>query len=125
MDALAGASHPILAEAKMIFDIAAAQMFFRLRVGELTEHLARAFADDVREHIQPPAMRHAHDDLFHALAARFFNSEVQQRNQAFATFQRKGFCAEEIFTDEFLEDDSVSQTCEDADLRLAWQFNAI
>src|SRR5215510_1922520 len=50
--------------------------------------------DDVREHIQPPAMRHAHLDVFDAEFGGPIDQLVEQRNDCFAAFDRKTLLAE-------------------------------
>ena len=62
---------PIAAVSEVIFHVAASLPEFRLGVGEFAENLARIFSGDVRQHVEPAAMRHADDDVAHALAPDF------------------------------------------------------
>ncbi len=70
-------------------------------------------------------MSHAEHDFFDPLFAGFFKSEIQQRNQAFRTFQRKRFRADEFFADEFLERHRISEAGQDAQLFRTAQLQAV
>ena len=89
MNLVAVAGDVLRAVAQVVFHVAAAAMQGRLEIFELVKNLLRAFADDVRQHVQPTAMRHSDHDLVDPLASRLFDGQVQERNQAFGPFQRK------------------------------------
>src|SRR6185437_7515480 len=67
LDFLAGSRRPFRAVAEVIFHVPTAGGGFPAGIGEFAENLPRAFPNDVREHIQSSAMRHAHHDFLHAL----------------------------------------------------------
>src|ERR1041384_2713945 len=60
-------------------------------------------ADDVREHVQASAMRHAHRDLFDALIAGALDQLIKQRNDLLASFYGKSLLAEKLRVQKLLE----------------------
>src|ERR1041385_4057764 len=102
-------SPPFRTMPKVIFYIAASGMGPPVGVGKLAKNLARILAHDIGEDIQPSAVGHAHDDGLDALCARLLDGQIEQRDKTLRTFQGKGFCTNEFFTNEFLERDGVSQ----------------
>src|ERR1041384_6317219 len=60
-------------------------------------------ADDIREHVQTSAMRHAHRDAVDAELAGALNQLIEQRNDRLAAFNRKSLLTEELGVQEFLE----------------------
>ena len=125
MDLEAGHGDPVAAIAQVVFDVAAAQVQLGIDVGELAKDFLRAFADDVREHVEPAAMGHAHYDFANALVAGFFDRQVQQWDQAFGSFQREALGAGEAFLNELLENRGVGEARQDAQLLLFAQGQAV
>ena len=70
-------------------------------------------------------MSHAQDDFFDSLFAGFLNGQVQQRNQAFRTVERKGFSARKFLTNEFFERDRIGQARQDSQLLLARELKPV
>src|SRR5438874_3636192 len=105
MDFLSLHGRPVRVEAKMIFHIAMAGLRLPAGIGELRKNLAWTFCHDIGEHIQAPAMGHPEDNFGDTLFAGFFDGEIQEWDEAFRSFQRKGLCADEFFADELLESD--------------------
>src|SRR5207248_2204737 len=125
MDVFSGTCLPIGAVAQMIFHIAVARARFAGDIGKFAKNLLGTFADDVCEHVQTPAMRHAKDNLLHALIAGLFDGEIQQWNETFRAFQRKAFGAHKFLADELLERDRVGQAGQDSQLLLAGELEPI
>ena len=88
----------------------------RIEIGEFAEDLLRAFAHDVGQHVQPPAMGHGQHDFVGPLLAGSFDRQIQQRNQRFGPFQRKAFRAQESLLDEFLEHGRVASDASEFDI---------
>ena len=78
------------AETVVVFHVAAGE-FDVLLAFEFGEQIGGLFAQRVHQHIEPPAMRHADDDFFHAVFACVLNQIIQADNRAFAAFHRKAF----------------------------------
>ena len=89
MDALAGGGDPVGGVPEVIAHVAATAIAARLAVLELAEDLARRLAEDVRQHVEPPAVRHADHDLGRALAAGLLHRPIEQRDQALGAFERE------------------------------------
>ena len=70
-------------------------------------------------------MGHADDDFLDALFAGLFDGQIEQRNQAFGAFERKGFRADKFLADEFLEGHGVGQPGENAQLLVARELEAV
>ena len=67
-------------------------------------HVARfGVADDVRQHIQPAAMGHAHVDLIDAACRRALDQLIEHRDDRLAALERKAFLSEIFFMQELLE----------------------
>ena len=90
--------------AEMIFHVAGA--FDIVRVGraalEFVEDGAVGLAQHVDEHVQPPAMRHAENDLAHAELAAALDDLLQRRDHRFGAIQAEAlgagiFLIEELF----------------------------
>src|SRR5882724_10437470 len=107
MNFLAVSSCPIRAVAQMIFHVTPAPLRFPFCVRKLAKNLTRALAHYIGQHIEPPAMGHTEDDFLNPLRPSLLNGEIEQRNQALGTFQRKAFGAHELFADELFESDRV------------------
>ena len=89
MDALAGGGDPVGRVPEVIAHVAATAIAARLAVLELAEDLARRLAEDVRQYVEPPAVRHADHDLGRALAAGLLHRPIEQRDQALGPFERE------------------------------------
>jgi hypothetical protein len=70
---------------------------------ELGEDVAVGLVQHVGEHVEPTAMRHAHDDLLNAEVARAFDEGVEQRHQRLAALQGESLLANELGVQELLE----------------------
>ena len=112
---------PVGAEPEVVLHVAAAAVQMGVDIRELTENLLRALAHDVREHVEPAAMRHAQHDLFHAVGRRLLDRQDEQRDQALGPLERKTLRADELLLDELFENHRVRQAGEDADLLIAAQ----
>ena len=85
----------------MVFHVTAAQAA-GIAAFELLEEIRRRFAEDVHQHVQAPAVRHADHDLLDTLPAGVVDQLADQRYQAFSAFQRKAllpdiFCMQVAF----------------------------
>ncbi len=88
----------------MILDIARTQRVVFLAITlELFEQHRRRLAEDIDQHVEASAVRHAHDHFFDALAARVKNGLVQQWNQAVAALQRETLLADVACMQVFFE----------------------
>ena len=76
-------------------------------------------AHDMREHIQPAAMRHAEHDLLDAERAAALDDLLERRDHRFAAIQPEALGAGEFHVAEFLEDFSLDELVEDRALALA------
>ena len=80
----------------MIFHIAATgQKVLRPGFVKLGEDLVESFFQNVGQHIQPAAVRHAKRKLTHAKRGTLINDCVKQWNKTFAAFQAKSLFANE------------------------------
>ncbi len=70
-------------------------------------------------------MSHADDDLIGAMLGGAFDSHVDQRNEAFGSFERKTLSPDELLLNELLEDDGFGEVGEDADLLSAGETKAV
>ena len=80
-------------ESHVILDVAGGK-FLIVRAFEFLEQIARGLADDVDQHVQPPAVGHADHDLTRAVRAGPVDQFVHQGNQTFPAFQGKAFLAD-------------------------------
>src|SRR5437879_8510753 len=60
-------------------------------------------SDDVRQHVQTAAVRHAHRDVFDAEVARAFDQLIEKRNDRFASFDRKTLLSQKLRVKKALE----------------------
>jgi hypothetical protein len=118
MDLASAGRPPVAAEAQMVLHIPRDALFIE-RVGKLPKDLARSLADDVGQHIEPPAMGHAHHDFVDSLPSGLFNRQGEQRDQALGSFQRKCLGPDEFFPHELLEDRGIDEPRENFQLLLA------
>ncbi len=70
---------------------------------ELAEDLRVRLADDVREHVEPAAVRHAHDDVAHPVGGRGFEQEREHRDERLGAFEAEPFLPEVLGVQEALE----------------------
>src|SRR5205823_4635552 len=59
--------------------------------------------DDVRQHVQTAAVRHAHGDVFDTEVAGALDQLIEQRNDCFAAFDRKTLLAQKLRVQKALE----------------------
>src|SRR5947209_17445273 len=83
------------------------------------EYRAVRLAHHLREHIEPPAMRHAEHDFFHAEIAAALDDLFQRGNQRFRAIEAEAFRPRELDVAEFLEALRLDQLVEDRALALA------
>ena len=84
-------------KALVIFDIAGAVFHFFRRAFEFAEKFGRRFAENIDEHIEPPAVRHADDGLDDADRPGRAQQAIHQRNQRVAAFERKALLPDIFF----------------------------
>ena len=70
-------------------------------------------------------MGHADDDFRNALRPRQLDRETEQRDKAFRAFKRETLRADELLSDEFLENHGVGQACQNPQLLGAAEIGAI
>ncbi len=88
---------------------------------ELPEDLAVGLADDVGQHVQPAAVRHADDDLVHVVVGRHLAQLVQQHDRGLAALQGEPLLTDELGLQEGLEDLGLVQLVQDPQVFLARQ----
>ncbi len=94
----------IVGEAEVIFHVTVAGHRIRQVVGvELGEDFLVRLAEDVRQDIEPAAMRHAEDHLLGAGHRRRVDDRVHQGDQRLGPFERKAFLPQEAGVQEALE----------------------
>src|SRR5690349_20265170 len=105
-DRLAVAEHPeVLAlGTQVVLDVAGAVGLARVEVAlELAEDLADRLADDVRQHVEPAAVRHADDDLVELVLGGLVQHGVEQRDDGLAALQREPLLPDVLGLQEGLE----------------------
>ena len=81
-------------ESLVVLDVArAAQLGQVVLALELAEQILRRLAEQIDQHVQPAAMRHADDRLLDAGAAAPLHQIVEQRDQAVAALEREALLA--------------------------------
>src|SRR5688500_16506215 len=113
MDFVARSSGPIPRIPQVILHIPWACPLRRLEVHEFAEYLARALADDVGKHIQPATVGHGKYNFSGAIVTSLFDREVEQRNQAFAAFEREALRPCKFSLQKLLERNCVGQPLQD------------
>ena len=89
--------------ALMIFHIAFVRRKSRMRSAfknrkNALRHIAFfRVADDIRQNIEPPAMRHSHINFFNAAFRSVFDQLIEQRNNRFACLRAKSVFDRDIF----------------------------
>ena len=103
---LAVAEHPeVLAlGAQVVLHVAGAVRLAGVEVAlELAEDLADRLADDVGQHVEPAAVRHADDDLVELVLGGLVQHGVQQRDDGLAALQREPLLPDVLGLQERLE----------------------
>ena len=77
-------------EAEVVLDVAGADCGVDLAF-ELSEQRPGMLAEDVHQHVEPPAMGHADHRLAHPAAPGVLNDFVEERNEVLAAFERESF----------------------------------
>ena len=90
-------------EAQVILDVAVAGDGLGQVPLELVEDHPVRLVEDVRQHVEPPAVRHPHDDLPHPLRPGPLDDRVQERDQHLAPFEREPLLPDVILVEERLE----------------------
>ena len=85
---------------------------------ELLEDLPVGLAHDVGQHVQPAAMRHAHDDLGHAGAGGGVEQRVEQHDGRLGTLEAEALLPDVAGVEKALEDLGRVQPVEDVALLL-------
>ncbi len=103
---LAVTEHPeVLAfGTEVVLDVTGAVRLARVQVAlELPEDLRDRLADDVGQHVEPTAVRHADDDLVQFVRRRGVQHRVQQRHHGFGALQREPLLPDVLGLQERLE----------------------
>ena len=86
-------SHGPIAE--MIFHVAIAGDELRnVILAELGENNAERFLQKIREHVQPPTVRHAHANFLNTSGRTFVKDRVENHHQRFGALDREAFLAD-------------------------------
>ena len=85
----AAAGHVFASCAHMIFHIAAAENTARIDIFKPGKNLFRSPLRHMSNHVQPPAMAHAHDEFHRATLPGAVEDFINQRNERGDTFERK------------------------------------
>ena len=80
-------------KAVVVLDVTRGQLRCRLAF-ELGEQIRRHLAEDVHQHVQAPAVRHAEHDLLHAVRSGALDQLVHRRDEALAALERKALLAD-------------------------------
>src|SRR5262249_40400415 len=95
---------------QVILHVAAAEE--RLGFGwafKLAEDLVSRLSEDIREHVEATAMRHANDDFPHAHLPPFIQEGVQHWDQALCAIQTKALHGDVLGVEEVLESFGVRE----------------
>src|SRR5579883_42407 len=102
-DFLAIGSLPDAAGAQVVFDIAGALRAVRIDAFELREDLHHGLANDIGQHIQAPAVRHADHGFVHAGIRGAVQNFIQDHDGRLGAFQREAFVPHEARVEKMLE----------------------
>ena len=94
VDPGAGASHILSRRAHVVLHVAATQHAARVYILESAEDLLRRPPGDLHNHVQPPAVAHAHHQFDGAPFSGRLQNLIDQRDQRGYAFERKAFGAE-------------------------------
>ena len=78
-------------------------MLSRIDAFKLRKQLHQRFADDIRQHVQPSAVRHADHRFMHVGRCSAIQNFVQNRDGRFAALQRKALVSNEARVQKALE----------------------
>ncbi len=119
-----GAGAELALGAEVVLHVAGALDRARVDVAlELAEDLAVLLADDVREHVEPAAVRHADGDLVEAVLGRRLADLVDQRDGRLAALEAEPLLADELRLQEGLEGLGLVELEQDAQLLLAGRLH--
>ena len=118
---LVGVELAVRRGAEVIFDVARTlDLVGRRRAAlEFVEDGAVRLAHDLRQHVEPAAMRHADDDLAHAERTAALDDLLQRRDHRFAAVETEALGAGEFQVAEFFKTFGFDQLVEDGALALA------
>ena len=97
------AGFPNAARAQVIFHVARTLRAVGIDSFELGENLHHGFADDIRQHVETSAMRHAHDGFMHVGVGGAIQNLVQDDDGGLRSFQRKTLVSDEARVQEMFE----------------------
>ncbi len=104
MHVRAGARGPVVRVAEVVLHVAVAQdVVGQWRALELREDHLVGLLKHVRQHVEPPAMRHAQHDLGHLQPRRLLHQRVEQRHERLAALQREALLPGVARLEELLE----------------------
>ena len=116
---------PVGVVTQVVLHVAAPDVQLRVAVLELPEDLPGALAQDVRQNVQPAAVRHAYHDPLDTQLRGFLDRQVQQRDQALGSLQGEALRAHVLLVEEVLEDHGIGEPGEDPQLFLGRQLQPI
>ena len=94
----------VIGIAEVVFDVAfTLRRLRRRRLVKLAENDLVGLMDDVRQHIQPAAMGHAHHDLFRSERRPRFDQRIEQWDQRLRSFHREPFLPDELGMQKFFK----------------------
>ncbi len=96
-------AHVNAGRAQVVLHVARALVRARVVALELGEDLRDRLADRVREHVEPPAVRHPDHDLAQPEQRRVVQDPVEQRDQRLAALEREALVADVLRVQEALE----------------------
>src|SRR5262245_24007299 len=116
MDTLTRTSVTVAAVSQMILNVTSTDERLGIGVVEFAKNLIGAFADHIREDVQPPAMRHTKNNFSHARGGRMLDGEIEHCDQTLAGFERKTVCAREFSPNKLFKKCRLSETFKNAAL---------
>ena len=102
----------ITRKAFVILDVASRQVVGVLAL-EFLKQVAGHLAQNIDQHIQTPAMRHADYDFLHALCAGALDQLIHRGDKALTAFERKAFLPDVLGVQVTLQPFSCSDLTED------------
>ena len=114
---LAARRHDVGGEALVVLHVAVA-VGLRHRALELVEQVLRVLAEDVDQHVQPPAVRHADHGLHAAALAEALQGFVQHADQGFRALETEPLGARKAGVEVPLQALGGAQAVEDGESRL-------
>ena len=113
-------------EAEVILHVAvAADGLGQVVALELVEDHPVRLVEDVGQHVQPAAVRHAHDDLADPARAGPLDHGVEQRDQHLAAFEREPLLADVMLLKKRLEQLGRVELQDDPPLLLGVELRAV